>query len=373
MRFNKKFWATAFTLTGTIIGAGILGLPYVFSQSGFLVGLFWLTSLALIMTFTNLALGEITLRTRGKHQLTGYAKKYLGKWGKRLMFTAVLFGIYSALLAYLVGEGQSLSKLIAPDIPPILFGIIFWLTMTLLLREGLKGLKKIETYGVIAIIAIIFGVFIRFLPLIKPHNLLSTHTANFFAPIGVVMFALLGFTSIPELRKEIKGSEKLLKKAIIIGSLIPVILYAIFSATFIGVLGSSITQVATLSFGPLMTILGIFTMLTSYFVLSFSLSSTFRLDLKTTKRKNFIFTSLVPLTLYIASEYFQKTTFTFILGIGGVISGGVTGILILLMALKAKSSTRGKNEPEINMPINVPLVVILSLVFIISIILELFH
>lgn len=368
---NKKFWATTFTLTGTIVGAGILGLPYVFAKSGFLIGLFWLLAIGAIMTFTNLTLGEITLRTRGKHQLTGYAEKYLGKWGKRLMLTAVIFGIYSALLAYLIGEGQSLSKLIAPDIPPILFGIIFWLTMTLLLKEGLKGLKKIETWGVIAVISIVIGIFIKLLPSIQPQNLASANFANFVTPIGVVMFALLGFTSIPELRKEIKGQESQLKKAIIIGGTIPIVLYILFSLTFIGVLGSSISQVATLSFGPLMTILGIFTMLTSYFVLSYSLSATFRLDIKTTKRKNFIFTSLIPLALYLAAEFFNILTFTFILGIGGVISAGATGILILLIARKAKSSKRSKTEPEFQMPINLPIIIAISSLFAISIILEL--
>ncbi len=371
MRFNKKFWATTFTLTGTIVGAGILGLPYVFAQSGFLIGLFWILAIGAVMIFVNLTLGEITLRTRGKHQLAGYAEKYLGIWGKRIMLASVIFGTYSALLAYLIGEGQSLSQLIAPDIPPILFGIIFWLVMTLLLREGLKGLKKIETWGVIAVISIVLGIFIRFSPSIQPHNLIPIHMNNFITPIGVVMFALLGFTSIPELRKEIKGQEHLLKNAIIIGTTIPIILYVIFSATFIGVLGSSVTQVATLSFGPLITILGIFTMLTSYFVLSFSLGATFRLDIKTNKTKNFIFTSLVPLTLYILAEYFQIVGFTFILGIGGVISGGTTGILILLMARKAKASTRNKSKPEIQTPINLPIIIAISAFFAISIILEL--
>ena len=117
---NKKFWATTFTLTGTIIGAGILGLPYVFAKSGFLAGLFWLIVLGAVMIFVNLALGEITLRTKGAHQLSGYAEKYLGKWGKRAMFFAMIFGIYSALLAYLIGEGESLSKLIPGNINPII-------------------------------------------------------------------------------------------------------------------------------------------------------------------------------------------------------------------------------------------------------------
>ncbi len=368
---NKKFWATAFTLTGTIIGAGILGLPYVFAQSGFLIGLFWLIVIGAIMTFINLTLGEITLKTPGKHQLPGYAKKYLGIWGKRFMLIATVFGIYSALLAYLVGEGQSLSKLIAPKMPPIIFGIAFWIILTLLLREGLKGLKKIETWGIIAIIIIILNIFIKFSTYIDPHNLTSIYPANFMAPIGIIMFALLGFISIPELKEEIAGQEHLLKKAIIIGSLIPVILYILFSMTLIGVLGNSITEVATLSLGPLMIILGIFTMFTAYFVLSYALKDIFLLDLKINKTKNFILTSIIPLFLYVLTEYFHIISFTSILGIGGAISGGMTGILILLMARKAKSSKNHKSR--IRMPINIPIIIIISTLFIISIILELRH
>jgi len=368
---NKKFWATTFTLTGTIVGAGILGLPYIFAKSGFLIGFFWLILIGAIMIFTNLALAETTLRTRGKHQLTGYAEKYLGVWGKRFMLAAVLFGIYSALLAYLIGEGQSLSKLIPGNTPPVVFAIFFWIRMTLLLRRGLKEPKRIETYGVITVIIIIFGIFIKFIPLIQLNNLTTFNAENFTLPIGVILFALLGFTSIPELRKEIKGQEHLLKKAIIIGSVLPIILYTIFSATFVGVLGEKITQVATLSFGPLIIILGIFTMFTSYFVLSFSLQSTFKYDLKIPKTKNFILTSLIPLILYILTTQLEIVTFTLILGIGGVISGGATGILILLMAKRSKSSTRSKKKPEIQMPINWPIIIILSTLFIISIILEL--
>lgn len=370
---NKKFWATTFTLTGTIIGAGILGLPYIFAKSGFLVGLFWLITIGAVMLFVNLCIGEIGLRTKGRHQLSGYAEKYLGKWGKRIMFFAMIFGVYSALIAYLIGEGQSLSKLLPGNISPLILGIGFWLVMTLLIKEGLRGLKKIETWGVIAIIIIIIGIFIRFFPQIQTPGLLIWNQSNLTLPIGIIMFALLGFTSIPELREEIRGQEKLLKKAIIIGSVIPIILYILFSATFIGILGKNITQVATLSFGPFITILGIFTMLTSYFVLSFSLHDTLRYDLKTTKKTNILITSIIPLILYILITEFQLLGFSSILGIGGVISGGLTGILIIIINKRAKNTKQTNKKPGINMPINWPLIIILSIVFIAGIVLEFMH
>jgi tyrosine-specific transport protein len=372
-RFDKKFWATTFTLSGATIGAGILGLPYIFAKSGFLSGLFWLIVLGAVILFVNLSIGEVTLRTKGKHQLAGYAKLYLGPYGQKLMFFGTAFGIYSALIAYLVGEGESLSKLLPGEISPIYLGIAFWIIMTVLLREGLKSLKKVETYGVIAIISIIIGLFIRYLPQIDSSNLLIINSNHFAAPIGIVLFSLLGFTSIPELRTEIKGKEKLFRRAIIIGTLIPIALYIIFTSIFVGILGNKVTEVATLSFGgPFMTILGIFTMLTSYFVLSFSLKDTFKYDIKASKQTTFIFTSLLPLALYILITSYDLLDFAAILGIGGVISGGTTGIIILLMNKKSKNHTRNKKDPEILMPVTWLMIALISIIFISGIFIHFF-
>jgi amino acid permease len=367
---KRKFFATAFTLSGTIIGAGILGLPYVFSKSGFFIGVFWLIFLGFLMLFVNLCLGEVSLRTKKIHQLPGYAEKYLGNSGKIIMFFAVIFGIYSALLAYLIGEGQSLSKLFFGTLDySIYFAFAFWILMTLFLREGLKALKKIELYGVIVIIGIVLTIFLWFVPEVNLSNLNYYDFSNFFFPFGVVLFALLGFTSIPELRREIKGEEKLFKKVIIFGTLIPVFLYFIFTLIFVGILGKNIEQVATISFGSFITVLGIFTMLTSYFVLSFSLKDIFIYDLKK-KKLSFIFVSLVPLVLYLAVTFFDFADFVRILGIGGVISGGLTGVLILLMNINAKKT--GNRKSEFSIPINWFVMGILSLIFVLGIVVELF-
>ncbi len=368
---DKKFWATTFTFTGTIIGAGILGLPYVFSKSGYFVGFFWLLLLGIMLIFTSLCMGEVCLRTKGKHQLAGYAEKYLGKWAQRLMFFAVIFGIYSALLAYLIGEGQSFSFIFTGGLNyTIYFAIGFWLIMTLLLREGMKGLKKIETWGVLAIIGLIFLIIFWFIPQVEINNLFNYNFSYLFLPFGVVLFALMGFTSIPELRIEIKGKEKKLKKAIIIGALIPVFIYSIFSLIFVGVLDENVPEVSTLGFGKLVSIFGIFTMLTSYFVLSFSLKDLFEYDLNLSKKYNFILVSIVPLILYLTVYFFKIAGFVKVLGVGGVVAGGLTGILILFMNKKSKDI--GKRKPEYKMPLNWFWIILLSLIFVFGIIVELF-
>jgi len=369
--FTKKFWATTFTLTGTIIGAGILGLPYVFSQSGFWIGMFWLIFLGIIMIYVSLCLGETVLRTKKDRQLPGLAKKYLGKTGQFLMFFAVIFGIYSALLAYLIGESQSLSMIFTGSLDySIYFAIGFWLLMTIGLREGLKGLKKVETWGVLAILTIILIITISYLPKINYENLTYINLPNFFLPFGVVLFALLGFASIPELELEIKGKEKKLKRAIILGVLIPIIVYAIFSFIFVGVLGSNVPQVATLGLGKLVILLGIFTMLTSYFALSFALKDVFKFDLNLPPSSNLLLISIIPILAYLILYFFNFLSFIMILGIGGVISGGITAILILFIAKNAK--TKGNRKPEYEIPINYPIIIFLSLIFVLGIIFELF-
>ncbi len=373
MMMNKKFWTTVFTLTGAIIGAGILGLPYVFSKAGFILGLFWLIFLGLIIILVNLYLGEICLRVNEEnYQLVGYARKYLGKWAEKIIFIAMMFGIYSPLIAYLIGEGQSFSQILPGNINPLFLGTGFWFVMTLLLKKGMRELRKVETYGSLAIVFIATIIFIYLAPTIKFSNFQQVHYNNFFLPFGVILFSLLGLVSIPELRREIKGQEKLLKKAIIIGTLIPIILYMFFSAVFVGVLGENVKEVATLSFsgvkGNLIALFGIFTMLTSYFVLSFSLRDMFRFDLRFSRSKTFFWVSLFPLLLYLVVSIFNLADFISILGIGGVVSGGLMGILILLINKKAKQMKERK--PEYNIPINWLIISVVSIIFILGIIFE---
>ncbi|MGC9309779.1 MAG: aromatic amino acid transport family protein, partial [Candidatus Nanoarchaeia archaeon] len=346
---SKKLIAGAFTLSGTIIGAGILGLPYVFSQAGFLAGLFWLIFLGIIFIYINLCLGEVSLRTNQIHQIPGLAKKYLGKKGYILMIIAMLFSSYSALIAYLIGEGQSLSQLMTGTLAhAFLFSLIFWFILTLLLREGLRGLKKIETWGVFAIILIIGIIFVKFLPSIQQVNLNYSIPSNFFLPFGVVMFALLGFTAVPEIRREL-GQEGM-KKAILLGSIIPIILYILFSLIVVGILGKNVTEVATIAFGDIPLVLGIFTMFSSYFVHSFILKDMLHYDMKMKKALSFILTAITPLVILIILTFLRLSSFIEVISIGGIISGTLMGICILLMNKASKQ--KGDRKPEYIMPIN---------------------
>src|SRR3989344_8630530 len=125
---RSKFFPALAVLVGTTIGAGFLGIPYVVSKSGFPIGFAYLVFVFAFLLLTKLYLGEVILRTNGNHQLSGYAEMYLGKAGKFLMFFAMIFGIYSALIAYLIGEGQSLSYIFLGNLDySLYFSLSFWI------------------------------------------------------------------------------------------------------------------------------------------------------------------------------------------------------------------------------------------------------
>ncbi|MDD5700303.1 MAG: aromatic amino acid transport family protein, partial [Candidatus Nanoarchaeia archaeon] len=188
-----KFITAASVLIGTIIGAGYLGIPYVVAQSGFPLGLINLAVVCAILLLTMLYLGEISLRTKERHQLPGYAEKYLGKKGKILMFFALVIGIYSALLAYLIAEGESWSVLLFGSTAYSLhISLIFWLILSLMSYFGLKAVEEADLVGISLVAIMIISLVVLFWNRIDVSNLNHVSPKNFFVPFGVILFAFLG-------------------------------------------------------------------------------------------------------------------------------------------------------------------------------------
>ncbi|MCX6748865.1 MAG: hypothetical protein NT076_04640, partial [Candidatus Pacearchaeota archaeon] len=73
---------------------------------------------------------------------------------------------------------------------------------------------------------------------------------------------------------------------------------------------------------------------------------------------------------FILFYFFRVASFTQILSIGGVVSGGLAGILILLMNKKAK--ILGTRKPEYSIKISWFVVLILSLIFVLAVVAEIF-
>ncbi|MBI5065283.1 amino acid permease [Candidatus Woesearchaeota archaeon] len=364
---NKDLIAAIATLVGTIIGAGILGIPFVVSKAGFLTALPLIIILGLIFLLVNLSLGEITLRTKGAHQLTGYMEKYLGKPGKFFMMLSMIFGIYGALLAYMIGVGQSLNAILGGG--SFVWSILFFIVGSFVVYGSIEWLKKSETllmFFMLTVFAII-TLFLFFSGKFNFDNLTVFHPNLFFLPFGVVLFAYLGTSAIPEINRELKN-KKLMKKAILFGTFLPIIVYSLFAFGVVGVTGEKATEVATVGIGALLgksailffNAFAILTMSTSFISLGFALKDMFKFDYSFNYNISW-FLAVIPALLFflIANPAFSRT-----LSITGSLSGGLAIVLVLLAYLKAQKV--GKRKPEYKIWIPKLLIYFLILLFILG-------
>src|SRR3989344_3203595 len=223
-------------LLGAIVGAGILAIPYVMAQSGLLLGFILIVGLGLSLLLVNLMAGEIVLRTKKQHQLTGYAGKYLGSWGKRAMMFSMVFSIYGALTAYLIGLGETVRAIVHWG-NPLMYTIICFGIAFFIIYRGVKATGTVDFILMGLLIIIVLAIAISSFQNIKIENLSTLNIAKFFVPYGVILFALMGIPAVPEVQEVMEGQKGKMKKVLIIGSLIPIFLYILFATVVVGVVG----------------------------------------------------------------------------------------------------------------------------------------
>ena len=358
-------------LVGMIIGAGILGIPYVIAQAGLFWGIINIIGVGLIVLLVYLYLGEIILRTKGKHQLPGYASLYLGKTGRILMLISMSFVQYGALIAYMFGEGQVLSFIFSGSISlssHIVFSLAFFVIMSTLILFGIKALGKEELFGLGAVIVIVIAIVIYFLPQAQMANFMAFNpnlALRFFFPFGAVLFAYLGFAAVPEMSEILIRKKTVMKKAIIIGAIIPIIIYLLFTITVIGYKGLATPEIATLALGKLVSIFAIFTMFTSFLAVGIAQKEIFWYDLKFKHLTSWLLTCIPVVIITLAVIFFKLASFIEIISFAGAIGGGLGGILIVLMAIRAKKL--GEREPEYKIGIRWWITGLLILLFVLGI------
>ncbi|MEK6844963.1 MAG: hypothetical protein AABX44_01780, partial [Nanoarchaeota archaeon] len=247
-------------------------------------------------------------------------------------------------------------------------GILFGIFMSYLLWRGLKALKNFEKFGVSAIFILFILIAVFFTKKIYLENLTMINANFFFLPFGVVLFALLSFSAIPEINLILKKDKILMKKILLFGTLITILFYILFTFIVVGFKGVETPEIATIALGPIFIVLGIFTMFTSYLALGNALQDSFIYDFKYKKIKAWILTAIIPIFLFLFVKLFDFFSFTKILSIGGVVSGGLIAILILLMISKAKE--KGDRKPEYSICINWFVIGLLSLIFVAGVVRE---
>ena len=374
---NKRFWHAVAMMIGMIIGVGIFGVPYAITKVGFALGIFYIIILGAILLLTNLLYSEVVLRTEGKHRLVGYAEIYLGKWGKMVAGAAQVLSFYGGLVAYIIVGGQFLHSVLLPVFGGSLFAyqFAFFVLMSLAVLIGLRLVASIEFLMTILLLAVMAIIFVFGLPYVWYPNLYVMNLKEIFFPYGVILFALGGAAAVPAIRDLLRGQEERMKKAITIGAVVPLIVTALFAFVVIGISGASTTPEAVSGLAGALgskiiifgAIFGFLAIATSFLVLGLNLKEIFSLDYKLNKFLSWILACVLPFLIFLVGrpEFISVVAFT------GAVLGGLEGILIILIWLKAKEE--GKRQPEYSLTISRIVLDIVAFIFILGILYKLIY
>lgn len=224
-------------ISGTTIGAGMLALPMASAQLGFINSIILLSILWAYMVIAALIMVEIS---QGKgNSIATLAQKHLGPWAKHLAGVSLLVLFWSLLAAYISGGSSILHQKLGGSSALISF------LYTLVFGICVAACTKMVDYTnrILFIIKIILFSFMIFalVPFIKSSYLgFSKLNTTLTIPQAIpIFFTSFGFHgSLPSLIQYLHGDKKSIYLSIILGSLIPLVVYILWQVVTLGVLGS---------------------------------------------------------------------------------------------------------------------------------------
>jgi tyrosine-specific transport protein len=328
-------------MVGTIIGAGIFGLPAAFSVVGFLPGTILFFGLAIVVTLTHLIFAEQLLATRERQRLSGLVRRGLGEFPFQLTGLTYSLQIIGANYAYLVLGGEFLDVLaraVNIQIPVTLWQLFFWVGGALTVVFGLKAVAKAEVVLSSAKMLVLVFAVILAAPLASLTFEMTRSASDWFLPFGIFLFALSGVAGIGEV-VEIAGRRRPdAYVAVATGTLVSALLSWLFGVTlFFAAHGYPIRTAADLASvlpsgtGLVIPLLGFLAVATAYLVTAQDLRTTFSRDFKWKPGVATAVAVLSPLALLaILTRDFLST-----IGFVGAVLVGLNSLMVCLLGYKA--------------------------------------
>ncbi|OKY78412.1 MAG: Tryptophan/tyrosine permease family [Candidatus Methanohalarchaeum thermophilum] len=243
----KREMRGASLIIGSIIGAGILGIPYAAKELGLIPSLLVMLIIGVVLYFTSIILLKFSAKYQGS-PIASLAKNTLGRPGGYLMMAGAMIYIYGALLAYMSAGGNTISSL--SPISEVPAALIFWLVCSYIIFKGLEASIKTEFILVMGIIGLFILVTLTSLPHSEVNNALYTNFNGIQTFVGVSLFAFVGHAMVPDVYLDLNDYDEA-KRSVKIAFVLIYFLYAILTIAFILVFGREIPQIAPKAFKQL--------------------------------------------------------------------------------------------------------------------------
>ncbi|KAK7300286.1 hypothetical protein RJT34_11128 [Clitoria ternatea] len=343
--------SAVFLVAGTTVGAGILAIPAVTQEAGFLASAVTSILCWIFMVVTGLLIAEVNVSTMcelgsGGVSLVSMAKRTLGTAGVQISCWCYIFIHYALLVAYVARSSNILHNFLGIPIweSATLFSLIFGGICYFGSQRFIGAVNGVLVIGIIAFFAALVAVAsgdLHFDALLK---------ANFqAAPMSIPIIALsfVYQNVVPVLCTNLEGDLSKVRSAIILGTGIPLALFLIWNGVILGSVSDSAMGIDPLqqlrstngTVGPIVEVFSLLAIATSYigFVLGLSDFLADLLNLPTGQNRPFpyILTLVPPLILSLLDPeiFFKALDFA-----------GTYGVLVLFGVVPAAMSWSDRNS-----------------------------
>lgn len=227
-------------VSGTTIGAAMLALPVVTGLAGFFPTAILFTFFWAFMLFTAFLILEVNLWFPKSSNMISMAKSTLGGFGEMFAWLAYLYLLYALMTAYLAGSGPIVNDFIDTasgiDLPNWLGYTPLILLFLYFVIKGAHGVDAVNRWLMVALSAAFLLMVVLILPEIRLSNLFYSDFKALPPAVSVTATSFGFHIIIPSLTTYLNRDVKEIKKALIIGSLIPLATYLVWEAVTLGVI-----------------------------------------------------------------------------------------------------------------------------------------
>ncbi|MFZ2681979.1 MAG: aromatic amino acid transport family protein [Patescibacteria group bacterium] len=338
----RYIWDGARPLVGTVVGVGIFGLPYVFSQAGYVVGLLELVIVAAMSLLVYLLFSDLLAINKQHVRFVAVITEQLGPVGRVVASIGFFGALWGAMLAYVIIGGQFAATLIRPVIGGSVFyyQLGFWLVSSLAMVGGTLFVRRLQALIIPLFFIMVVALTLFALPHLHLEYLTTVNPNLAFLPIGALIFAFSGFSAIPECREALGRRTSLMGRSLLLGAIFIFALYALFTFAVVGMTGpfTSVQAGEGLRFavGPWLSafvaVIGLCTVFTAFVTVGTSLTNSLIYDFKGRFLSSWWLAVAIPLCIFI----FGARDFIGVIGATGGILGGVNGIILLVAYERAR-------------------------------------
>ncbi len=351
---SSRIWSAARPLIGTMIGVGILGLPYAILQVGIGIGILELLLAALISFLVLRLYGDLVMIRGGKARFIQVIGRELGHLGTGIAAFAYIGATFGALLAFIIFGGQFLRVVTFPIFPMTITtaSVVFFVVASFFTIGGSLFVARAQKF----LIPLFIGLIVLLMIVAAPHmtvvHVLASASGNMSIPLGVMLFAFGGLSAVPEMRDILGKRSDLLPKSIIRASVIVPMVYTVFGIGILAVTGVATTENGILGLsavGKSLVLLAcgiaLLTTFNAYTNLATQLTNTFLYDLRMRFVSAWMTTASLPFALFLMGA--QRIAS--VLSITGGILSSLTAIMMLIAYERARvSADLPKNSLQIS-------------------------